>query len=566
MSSRTNAASPQLRTATVLRDSLLASWPALLVAFAFTLPFIDKAFTVDDPSFLRMAEHMLADPLHPTAFDVVFHGRAVRASQGVSGPVMPALLIPAVLADGAEWLAHLTMLAVFMLGIAASAALALRLGQTMQQARVVAFLTCTSPAVLACSTTSMPDVPAMSFAVLGVERLLAFRDHASASAGIVAALALALAVLSRVHVALLLACLVPLVLNELPNSMARWRSLLVSRSFWLRMAPLAAAVLVTVLVMFLMKDPDTGDNIVRGTRQNMKLGDFVANLASEPSLWFLSFPLGLFWTVLHGRRMLRQPWCWLGALAGISFALARAWMRVDQAGVADVWDPWFAPLLWEAPIAAVGMAMLTDIVLDAWQRRDPVDIALAGWLLIALPVAFYPMLVSKYLVASAPAMAVLMVRNAYAEPSSPFAPKLAQLLVVWGVAFGWLIAKADADFADIGRQAGQIAREQIQRGERVWYDGGLGFAWYAYRAGARPVAAFKPQPTRGDVVVSVAGLEPLATDDKTKHLIRRFEFNQPGGRVWGRFAGFWFNRNQYGLLPWQWGRFQMARIEVWRID
>ena len=91
MSSRTNAAPPQLRTATVLRASLLASWPALLVAFAFTLPFIDKAFTVDDPSFLRMAEHMLADPLHPTAFDVVFHGRAVRASQGVSGPVMPAL-------------------------------------------------------------------------------------------------------------------------------------------------------------------------------------------------------------------------------------------------------------------------------------------------------------------------------------------------------------------------------------------------------------------------------------------------------------------------------------------
>ena len=92
MSSIATASSSQLRTASVLRDSLLASWPALLVAFAFTLLFIDKAFTVDDPSFLRIAQHMLVDPLHPTAFDLVFHGRAVRASQGVSGPVMPCLL------------------------------------------------------------------------------------------------------------------------------------------------------------------------------------------------------------------------------------------------------------------------------------------------------------------------------------------------------------------------------------------------------------------------------------------------------------------------------------------
>ena len=55
-------------------------------------------------------------------------------------------------------------------------------------------------------------------------------------------------------------------------------------------------------------------------------------------------------------------------------------------------------------------------------------------------------------------------------------------------------------------------------------------------------------------------------DGKTKSLIRKLEFDRPGGRVWGKFAGFWFNRNQYGLLPWQWSRFQRARIEVWRIN
>ena len=85
----------------ILRRSLIAALPATLIAVVFVLLFIDKAYTVDDATFLFMAQHMLVDPLHYSSFDHVFHGIRGRASSGVSGPVMPALLLPAVAAGGA---------------------------------------------------------------------------------------------------------------------------------------------------------------------------------------------------------------------------------------------------------------------------------------------------------------------------------------------------------------------------------------------------------------------------------------------------------------------------------
>ena len=46
--------------------------PAILIAVAALAPFHDKAFTIDDTLFLRQVEHVLSDPLHPTAFEMVW--------------------------------------------------------------------------------------------------------------------------------------------------------------------------------------------------------------------------------------------------------------------------------------------------------------------------------------------------------------------------------------------------------------------------------------------------------------------------------------------------------------
>ncbi|MGB9005083.1 MAG: hypothetical protein WCB96_05090, partial [Candidatus Aminicenantales bacterium] len=46
--------------------------PAMALATLVLLPFLGKAFTIDDTLFMRQAEHVLVDPLHPTAFEIVW--------------------------------------------------------------------------------------------------------------------------------------------------------------------------------------------------------------------------------------------------------------------------------------------------------------------------------------------------------------------------------------------------------------------------------------------------------------------------------------------------------------
>ena len=56
-------------------------WPAVALCVGALLPFMNKAFTNDDVTFLLQARHVLGDPLHPTAFEMVFQGTRIRLSQ-----------------------------------------------------------------------------------------------------------------------------------------------------------------------------------------------------------------------------------------------------------------------------------------------------------------------------------------------------------------------------------------------------------------------------------------------------------------------------------------------------
>ncbi len=183
----------------------LCAWPAVLFCVGLLLPFLNKPFTNDDVTFLLQARQVLADPLHPTAFDMVFHGTRIRLSQElVTGPVMAYLLVPSVLLGGAEWTAHCVQLGLLALAVMATVSLALRLHLDRHQARLASLLLVASPAVLGMAGTAMPDVAAMAFGASGIERLVAYGHSRRVGSGVAAGVLLALAVLARTHVVLLL--------------------------------------------------------------------------------------------------------------------------------------------------------------------------------------------------------------------------------------------------------------------------------------------------------------------------------------------------------------------------
>src|SRR5215472_1044772 len=99
---RSNSGSKQVATRTVL----ICAVPALLLATVCLLPFLNKAFLIDDPEFLGIARQVLKSPLHPTNFDICWNlvPYCMKLYELTPGnTLMGYALVPTVLGGAAEW-------------------------------------------------------------------------------------------------------------------------------------------------------------------------------------------------------------------------------------------------------------------------------------------------------------------------------------------------------------------------------------------------------------------------------------------------------------------------------
>jgi hypothetical protein len=296
--------------------------PAMALTTLVLLPFLGKAFTIDDTLFLCQAEHVLVDPLHPTAFEMIWSEAPVplRVSSIMpSGRIMAYLLLPSVCLDGAEWAAHLVQLILLLAGITATVLLGLRLGLTPRQAGIAAWLLSATPVALAMAGTAMPDIPAMALGVIGLERLLAWKMEQRWHQGVLAAVALALAALSRSHLALLLGLGAFLLVGGFPDrrspALHRWRAL----------APLGLAALITAVALAVTRDPQPqAGGIASSALLFSALANFPPNFVSFLVHWVLVIPLGLPWLLIRRRDVLRSPVLYLAAVGSAAVVLPRS--------------------------------------------------------------------------------------------------------------------------------------------------------------------------------------------------------------------------------------------------
>jgi hypothetical protein len=543
------AATRRLGIATIARCSA----PAILIAAAAVLPYLSKGFTIDDVTFLLQAKHVLGDALHPTAFDVVFDGVRTRLSRDlVSGPVMAYLLVPSVLLGGSEWLAHLIQLGLLLIAVGSTGALGFRLGFTPSQAAAAAIVLVTSPAVLGMTATAMPDVAAMAFGVVGMERALAWRQTARLGSGVLSGVFFALAALARPHLLLLPGCAVPWLLpkagERLFGTMPASASSLVKA-----LLPVWVAFTITAGAAYVFRDPASGATTADATLVRIAVGRMMFNLSSFSLDWVLALPLVPLWLILRTRSFLASRYALAGLVAGTLLASAGGSLNVGA------W--WWLP---SAVFVTLSCGVFAHILGETWQHWDQVQLGLLLWLLIGASAAFYVQLPPKVLVPSAPAMALLAARQL--QPDGPVNRGYPLLIVpaVLGLLLGVLIIRADTALGEVGQAGGRRVAEYRHRGGRIWMDGHWGFQWYAMRAGAEPMANTPPYPMPGDIVVAGPGSRLVYALFPRKTLLSREVFAQAGGRVHGNGAGFF--TNLAGPLPWIWGREEIGRIEVWRID
>lgn len=519
--------------------------PAILIAIAILLPFLKGAYRIDDPYFLLLARHARAEPLDPQNFNMCWFSYSSYAcgpaSQMAPGAVlMGYFLLPVTWLGYNEAVVHLMQLVLLCLAIWVTVALALDLSLSDQQARLAGLLVATMPIVVWSANTALPDLLAMTLGVYGIERLVRWIQRPTIVTGMCAAIALGLAPFARAHLFMLLGVGALAVVHLARRNKLHYKL----RGF----GPVLGALVIFGMVTVLTRH--SGANGMLPPSNNLGLVYVIPNLIAFGLYCVFPFPIALAWTVV------KRPFTFRRSLLVI----------VVSAGI--LWD-----LLVNSPahlllafLGVLGCICMAQIVLAARRSRQWKILVLSIWLLIPLAALPYRQLPLKYLLASAPAVAILIplwlqkergrVRNSVLLAS-----------IAGGLTLSILILRADTRFAELPREAAaELIAPRVNRGKTVWFTGEWGLYWYAQLAGARVLIPDVSKPRAGDVIVigDVESQNGVIEKFPRRALIEERTFSWTGGRVMSQkgAAGLYWT----GKLPWSWGSGKVNRYQVWRVE
>src|SRR6185436_11838712 len=154
---RTTAAPPDARPFHE-RSPLL--FLAIATAIAL-LPFVNKAFTMDDPLFVWSAQHITEQPLDPYGFALNWYGRTQQMSEVMQNPPLTSYALAA--ASGVVGWNEAALHVVFGLFAFAAVAGTWSLARSMtERPLLAALLTLVMPFFLVSATNVMSDVPMLA--------------------------------------------------------------------------------------------------------------------------------------------------------------------------------------------------------------------------------------------------------------------------------------------------------------------------------------------------------------------------------------------------------------------
>jgi hypothetical protein len=523
--------------------------PGVLLAVVTLLPFLNKAYTIDDPWFLLEARQILKTPLDPMSFAICWMGdetcisRAGRLGAGTRQGLMGYLLLPTIFLGTAEWSAHLLQIALACLAIAEMLRLSLLLGLDRCQATVAGVLLAAIPPFLPMASTAMPDIAALALGLTGLERLLVWKEQRRWHQAIIASLALGIAPYARPQLALLILLGGIWLLNEfdIRKSVTQFRR---QAYLW---APIFGAICILISINIMTRDrgPASGaaDILIRR-------GNILINLSAY--FRYLSFPIPftLVWLAAHWRKAKT-----LIVLPGIPILIAHFMVSPSSS------------LIHEWPLAAVlyGLTALVDMVYQYLQSRDRIGILLSLWILGPLPAVIYMHFPIKYMLTILPAVVLILIRllSTLAKRRQALAYGA---LIISCTAYSLVLLRADADFADYGRRAAtELIAPHVAAGEKVWYGGQWGFYWYAQEAGARISKPGEPGPNPGELLAVglMEGGGATLNRFPNRELIDSRSYASPHGRTMGYGAGLY--SNSFGNALWVWDPTSTNVYQLWRV-
>lgn len=524
--------------------------PGILLVLICLTPFLNKAFTIDDPCFLLEARQILHDPLQPMSFPICWSAQEICVNNtssfgiGSAQALMGYAMVPVILAGGAEWVAHTIQILLCCLAVFEMVRLAVWLGCSRLLAGAAGLLLAAIPPFLPMASTAMPDILALGLGLTGIERLFAWKAEGRWPQGVLSGIALGLAPFARPHWAMILGLASISLFDEFKFAAMR-RQIHRQTRLW---APILLGVCILVAVNLATRHRGpTVDHIQRLTEDAHPY----RNLFSYFLYLAVPIPITVVWLAAYWRKLpfLLTP---VAAAAGLMVPMHLT------GGLASQWA--LLAVLCVVPVVIYFLRV-------NWKSHDRTGLLLGFWMLSPLPAVAYVHFPIKYMVLALPAVVLIILRTLSSFYSATGARCVFAAIALAGTTYSCLILKADADLAENGRRAAkELIAPHVAAGEKVWYGGQWGFYWYAHEAGAevsKPgVAAQHPGQL---LVVGLMENGDVTRDRFPKRvLVDRRQYNSPHGRTMGSGAGLYSNLTGFAL--WVWNPGAKNVYELWRIQ
>lgn len=509
-----------------------------VVALASVLPFCAKAFHIDDPFYIWVAQHIQSHPFDYYRLSINWYGYVLPVYEmHASPPLVPYLIALWAAAFGWSEVSLHALYAGFAVVLAVSVfAVALRLTQRPLFAALLAQL---SPVTMVCASNIMLDLPMTAFFTAAIALWMNGLDRNDGRWLVAAGIAAAAAGGSKYFGI----AVVPLLFVY---------TVAVRRRVGWWIVPLLIPVLGLVVEQVCTYRLYGHSILVNAAT----VAESARALEAEP--WHERWLSGLAFTGgCVGFLVLFIPVVWRGR--GVYWIAALAAMTVISAlafrGQQDP-IPWFSVLQCGLMIlGGVNLAML--VIDDARHARDRGSILLGLWVagtLVFAVAANWSMTARSLLPIAAPA-AILLMRRIDRRGLTATNPSRMWPAFAVSIALAMAVAWADYAWAGSIRDAARRFGEGAGARSTVYFQGHWGFQYYMQEAGATAFDFYNPTFHAGDYLVvpqNNANIEK--TPERYVYGVKTSTFKTARGlALMSMPLGAGFYSSNWGPLPYAFG-------------
>lgn len=511
----------------------------VLLTLGIIAPFLNKAFHVDDPLFLWMADQIRRHPLDPYGFNVNWIGAPEPMWSAMQNPPLCSYFIAA--ATSVFGSGEIALHAVFLIWPLTAVLGVFALGRRASPSPLMAaLLTLLTPVFVVSATNVMCDVMLLALYTWSIELWISGLENRNWSFFAASVLCASAAALTKYFGVSVVALLLAYTLSSKPRV---WRSL-----FWLGL-PMAVA-----LVYDCWTRAKYGHPLFTGASHYAQM---ISGRYGKP--WpkqFLvgcSFSGGCFLTILWFLQIKR----WRAmARAFVVLAVSVTCFYFSFSGHNDFGDNLPFVVIEGGVFAAAGAMVLLFAFLEWWQQRDAISLLLFLWISGTFSFATFLnwSVTARTMLPMAPAVAILITRRVLRAQEFP---RKRRMLILLAAGVSLAIACADYRTANTARTAAREFEERFgAEPGTVWFESHWGFQYYMQQWGARALNIFNADINTGDVMIIPANNTAVLNISPEKvYSPEEVKFSTvPFLTTIGLRTGACFYSSVRGPLPWMLGR------------